>query len=250
MKRQTILIVVLIVAALGLVTFFIFKNLKPFQSPSLNTETTSPNNENSTSIANTNNNQPLASVPKMPDFSKIAISSSIAPADRNKLIAEIRDTITAIKQSPDYVQEWLQLGILRKAAGDYEGAAEIWKYVTLIRPDDYIAFNNLGDLYKYYLKNYSQAEKYWLRSVALKTDFVQGYQELSDLYRYNLKKPDSAVSILIEGINKNPKITDLPMYLATYYQDMGDKINAKKYFEKVLTIDPNNQAAKDGIKSL
>ncbi len=142
----------------------------------------------------------------------------------------------------------LQSGILKKNAGDYAGAKEAWEYVIKIRPEDYVAYNNLGDLYHHYLKDYPKAEFYYKKVVELKPDYLQTYTNLHDLYRI-FYPPDrragaeKAKAILLEGIQKNSNDYYLRIVLASYYKDQGDKINARKYYEEALTLNPPNKAA-------
>ncbi|OGN27179.1 MAG: hypothetical protein A2941_03315 [Candidatus Yanofskybacteria bacterium RIFCSPLOWO2_01_FULL_49_17] len=139
---------------------------------------------------------------------------------------------------------WLQKGILKKNAGDYKGAKEAWEYAAKIRPEDYIAYNNLGDLYHYYLKDYSKAEFYLKKTVELKPDYLQGYTNLHDLYRIFYKeKSDFADDILLEGIKNNQQDYYLRIILASYYKDAGDKQSARKYYEEALRLNPPNKAA-------
>lgn len=154
----------------------------------------------------------------------------------------------ALKQQSDDPAAWLQSGILKKNAGDYEGAKEAWEYVAKIRPEDYIAYNNLGDLYQHYLKDYPKAEFYFKKVVELKPDYLQTYTNLHDLYRI-FYPPDrragaeKAEAILLEGIHNNPQDYYLRIMLASYYKDQGDKINARKYYEEALKFNPPNRAA-------
>lgn len=130
------------------------------------------------------------------------------PAGDAKIIKELKDLSLQLSREPNYLQGWLQVGILRKFLGDYEGASLAWQYASVIRPENYIAFNNLADLYYYYLKDFPKAK-----------------------------------AILLEGISKNPKSADLMVFLASLYKDQGDKQNSRKYYEEALKLNPPNKAA-------
>ena len=147
-------------------------------------------------------------------------------------------------QGGDDPTAWLGQGILKKNAGDYKGAKEAWEHVVKIRPEDHVAYNNLGDLYQHYLKDYPKAEFYLKKTVELKPDYLQGYTNLHDLYRIFYKeKSGLADDILLEGIKNNPQDYYLRIVLASYYKDRGDKINARKSYEEALSLNPPNKAA-------
>src|SRR3989344_5597706 len=139
-------------------------------------------------------------------------------------------------------------GILKKNAGDYKGAKEAWEHVVKIRPEDHVAYNNLGDLYQHYLKDYPKAEFYLKKTVELKPDYLQGYTNLHDLYRI-FYPPDrragaeKAAAVLLDGIKNNPQDYYLRIILASYYKDQGDKQSARKYYEEALQLKPPNKAA-------
>ena len=61
------------------------------------------------------------------------------------------------------MENWLVLGVYRKMIGDYESAKEVWEYASAIRPQNSVSFNNLGELYAYYLKDNAKAEKIILK---------------------------------------------------------------------------------------
>ena len=165
---------------------------------------------------------------------------------------EIKALSSALEREPDYPKGWLQLGILRKFAGDYEGASLSWQYASVMRPADYIALNNLGDLYHYYLKDFQKAENYMRQAVAAKPDFISGYKNLHDLYVFSLKEKSAlADDVLLEGIKNNPKDYYLRTILASYYKDQGQKDLARKYYEEALLLNPPNKAAiEEELKNL
>lgn len=185
--------------------------------------------------------------PKVTDNIETAakpIAENAEPADNQKA--------AVLKQPSDNPTDWLQAGIVKKNAGDYAGAKEAWESVVQMRPGDWIAYNNLGDLYHHYLKDYPKAEFYFKKVVELKPDYLQTYTNLHDLYRIFYKaKTDLADDILLEGIKNNPQDYYLRVVLASYYKDQGDKINARKYYEEALKFNPPNKAViEEELKNL
>lgn len=134
----------------------------------------------------------------------INITGNLSEAEKKAVTAKIAEISSALKESPDLFESWLVLGIYRKMIGDYEGAREIWEYAAALRPGDFIPFNNLGDLYAYYLKDTKKAEEYFSKAVELSPNRVHLYQSFYDFYRYVMKDDAKAKAILEKGIAANP----------------------------------------------
>ncbi len=140
----------------------------------------------------------------------IIISPSLSP----EVVAAIRlqeDTlISQLKQSPTRVDLWLQLGVVRKIAGDYRGAIEAWNYVAAVAPSSYIAFADLGDLYQNFLKNYPLAETNYLEAVKLAPTDIDLYRNLFTFYHYQYKtNTNDALNIINQGLAANPGNAEL-----------------------------------------
>jgi tetratricopeptide (TPR) repeat protein len=157
---------------------------------------------------------------------------------------QIRENIESLREGYDNLISWISLGQLRKVIGDYEGARDAWEFASLIRPENSLSFHNLGDLYGSYLKDMPKAELNYL--VSLKNDpaNVNAYLNLADLYWYEGEK-EKIPNLLSRGIRDNAKTEDkLPLLarLAKYYAESGDKENAIKYYQEIITLDPENAA--------
>lgn len=161
--------------------------------------------------------------------------SDLSP-EVKKILADNTKRLTDIlKSDSSNFNAWLDLGSYRKQSGDYEGAREAWEYATVLAPESYVPWNNLGDLYAHYLKDFSKAEQNFKKSIALKPDYIGGYRALYELYRYSYKeKANLATQILKEGLAKNPQSTDLMVLLAQYYKETGDKTQARSYYNQAL----------------
>jgi len=144
--------------------------------------------------------------------------------------------IDDLKKDSSQADKWLDLGIQRKIAGDYEGASDAWEYAAALQPLSSIPFFNLGDLYHYYLKDFPRAEENFRQSIANDPSFIQAYRSLHEMYALSYtEKADLADDILLEGLQKNENHTDLLILLGKYYKGMGETENAQKYYEMALT---------------
>ncbi len=150
------------------------------------------------SVISNNNNVPNYTKP-------LTFSKDLTPDQR----ASLGDQFAAIKvvlaSSTTDFNAWVALGGVRKAAGDYRGAEEVWLYTANRWPTGSVAFNNLGDLYMNYLKDYPKAEENYKKVVMLDPQNINAYEALYALYRYSYKTDTSAAAdILAQGLTANP----------------------------------------------
>lgn len=146
-----------------------------------------------------------------------------------------------VKKNPDFFNGWIQLGLLKKIIGDFEGARDAWEYASLISPKNSISFANLGELYWRYLHIYPQSEINFKASIENNPKDPGTYVSLSDLYFYSLKeKLNLADDVLLQGLAANPKSMDLTKALARLYEKSGQYGNAIEWWQKVLDSDPKN----------
>lgn len=182
-----------------------------------------------------------------PNLDRPLTFSSNLPPEAKKIITDgIKRLTDTLKGDSSRFDAWLDLGSYRKQSGDYEGAREAWEYAGVLAPESYVPWNNLGDLYAHYLKDFPKAEQNFKKSITLKPDYIGGYRALYELYRYSYKeKSNLAPQILKDGLAKNPKSTDLMVLLAQYYKEIGDKTQARTYYNQAL-----NEFNKSGNTSM
>ena len=173
--------------------------------------------------------------PNAPDLDKpIVFYNNELPEETKTLL---RDKITKIrsrlKGDTDIFSDWLSLGVNYKIAGGYEEARDAWEYASIIRPLNSTSFGNLGDLYHFYLKDFPKAEKNLRTAIENNKQSASSYTALHELYKYSYKQDTALVTdVLFEGLTENPNNTDLLITLAAYYKEVGNTINAKKYYEQ------------------
>ena len=188
---------------------------------------------------------------RIPNLEKeIIIKAQISEAQKQKTIQEIKDTRSKLTADYDDLANWLQLGLLYKAVEDYPSAVEAWVFASLIRPRDWVAFHNLGDLYWMNIKDFPKAEIYFRKAIANNTHPMI-FQKLYELYRYSYtEKASLAVDVLKEGIAVNPKEPALIVVLADYYRDTGSKTNALDYYKRALELVPGNTYIVENLNKL
>ena len=246
-KALYLFLVVISAAGVGYYVFN-FSNTNRQESTSKNEATNSTSTVSTTINGVTIKGGGGVTVSVLPNVPIPSLDRAINPKGLTPEIAKlysdrIKETSAVLKNDPKLFDSWILLGTLRKGIGDYEGASLAWEYASELAPTNIISFNNLGDLYHFYLKQYEKAETNF--KLAIKNNHsTMSYQGLFDLYRYSYKTSTTlATDTLKEGIKKIPESIDLRVALAAYYKEKGNISQAKIYYEEAL------QKAKDQINT-
>jgi len=139
----------------------------------------------------------------------IIFPGSFTDEEKNIIKNKIEELIAAIKENPSNVSAWIDLGLYRKAAEDYEGAAEAWEYAGLLSPKNSVSFHNLGELYGYYIHDNEKAESALLKAIKNGPNEVHIYVKTAEFYRDVVGDMEKARGIVQKGINNNPNSQDL-----------------------------------------
>ena len=256
-QRKNIFTAIFLLFIIGAVLSYVYSDLKKSTSTSATFEqkdieagpitlgdgstgdykiTVVPSEETKTSVASA----------KIPDLNRpVTNNNRLDEAAFNTVSQKIEEITKKLKDDPKDELNWLNLGIYRKMLGDFEGAVSILNFVAVSWPSDYTPYNNLADLYQYYIKEYSLAEKNWLKVIELKPDYAQAYENLYGLYvsQYTEKQRE-ALPILLKGVKNNPKSVELLIYVARHYRSSKDVANANIFYEKAMwqaKLDGNQQ---------
>lgn len=160
---------------------------------------------------------------------------------KKKLYNEIDNYGEAVMGNPHFFQGWIQLGLIKKVIGDFEGARDAWHYAGIIAPDNVVSFANLGELYWRYLPDFPKSEKNFRQAIKNDSKRPEIYISLAELYYYSYKeKADLADNAYLEGLAANPNDDMLMRHLATYYKKIGDAKNALSWWRKILGTNPSD----------
>lgn len=172
-------------------------------------------------------------------------------SDKQDLYRSLQNFGKTVKENPSFFNGWIQLGLLKKTIGDFEGARDALEYASLIRPENSVSFANLGELYWRYLRVYTQAEINFKTSIKNDPSDPGTYVSLSELYFYSLKeKSDLADDILLQGLIVNPQSMDITKALARLYEKSGQYAQAIEWWQKVLANDSTNADLASMIEGL
>ena len=171
-----------------------------------------------------------------PDISRgIRFSESIPQEVRDILSKKATEAVANIRANPASGADWFNLALYYHTANDYEGAREIWEFLTVVAPSNTVAFNNLGKLYHFSVPDFPKAEEYFMKSLAIDAESLTPYVELFDLYRFSYKTDTTAaVDIMKKAMTIFPDNLDLFLALGAYYRDRGDTAQARSTFTNGL----------------
>lgn len=178
-------------------------------------------------------------VPRIPPLDRPFTPASRYPEDIRQLSIDKVNAATAeLRENPDLVSRWLEIAVYRKGADDFDGAEEIWIYMTKKWPGDPTAYANLANLYQLELNKPRAAARYWRKYIEIVPEGyrVAGYRSLHDLYRTKLADEDKARDVLLEGLARYPDSTDLMVPLAVFERDRGNLDEARTYFTQAKDI--------------
>jgi tetratricopeptide (TPR) repeat protein len=146
----------------------------------------------------------------------------------------IKTLVSQLKEDSNAVFAWFDLANQYKIIDDFEGAVEIWEYLRVVTPENTLSYLNLGNVYHYHLKEYEKSENAYRDAIAINNQTEGAYTGLHDLYKYSYKQGSAlAEGVLLEGVSAIEDSIALLTTLAAYYKEVGNSINAKKYYEQV-----------------
>ena len=156
--------------------------------------------------------------PTAPNFKLPLIFSAGVSADlRSSMQAQFTQEQTALATNGSDFNAWIALGVLRKEAGDYTGAAADWQYMSALYPSNIISNANLADLYTNYLHDYPKAAAAYKAAIANNPTQVYLYQDLFTIYTNQYPQPTATVvALLQQGLAANPNAAELKADLVKY----------------------------------
>lgn len=180
---------------------------------------------------------PLEDRPAAPAYAApLKYDASVSAAVRTTMEENFAATKALIKADPLDFNAWLGIGNLRLIAGDADGAKEIWDYVSKVWPTNEVSFNNLGDYYTNYHKDYAKAEANYRQAIKNRPGNATAYGNLYYLYQtVGYKRGAAAEAVLKEGVAAVPSDINLKVQLARYYRDARRAVEAKAAYDAAIS---------------
>lgn len=157
--------------------------------------------------------------PEYPSLDRPLVFGQGYPEEARKIMSDkMNATIAALKKDPNQYNEWLNLGIFRNGINDWEGARQIWEFLTVANPSQPAPFANLANLYAFSLKDPVRAEANLKKAIEKGPLEMSVYRLGYEFYRFVRKRDDLARDMLNQGIAK----TDSPdlKYLRDHYDEL------------------------------
>jgi len=213
MNKKTLSIIVVTAIIIGGGAYYIYTDILSIQTINKETDVELSNDMNIeaegdyTIEINPVDNEDNIPVPNLDR--EIVFSADILAEKQDKLRQTIEEISSELKKDSNLVDNWIELGVYRKNIGDYDGAIEAWNYALVLQPKSSITFNNLGDLYGYYLKDSIKAEQNFLKAIENAPKDIYLYFKISEFYIDVLGDADKARAIVQQGIDENPNSAEL-----------------------------------------
>ncbi|MBI4992181.1 MAG: tetratricopeptide repeat protein [Candidatus Harrisonbacteria bacterium] len=251
MKR--ILLILLLAFLIGIVTWYIWKDFQIAENnsqPAVSSPVITNGLSTSTEVIRSDNQEFKTRALKLVE-GPILVKAALGDRARNQAENKIKELTGLIKNNYNDMAAWLDLGAYRKLIGDYEGAAEAWEFVSEIRPQNFVSFHNLGDLYGFYLEDYPKAESNFLKSIENNSANIDAYIQLAAIYEFHYpEKRDQIENLFLTGIKLNPADYNLKIALGNYYKNLGRKAEALQYWGEALKLNPDNKSLQNDISNL
>ena len=247
-KKLTIYSISLLLLALG--SFFVYKEISNNNSKVV-VDNSYPNMNSATSTDTSIviNKLDCSEVKDFLDHSFV-FSVNFNAEVKNAYSKKISDTVSILKADCNAFSAWLDLGIYASSIGDYDSAKISWETASKIQPNYFLPYHNLGNLYGFSLKDLPKAEEYYFKAISKNFESLNSYSDLADLYLYG-GQVQKAITLLTNGLNESVSTNSHLFFLqklAFVYRESGDKANALKYYEKLLSADPANDSVRQEVE--
>jgi len=188
----------------------------------------------------------------MPDITYIYTEADfpdtdVFPSELPRLVDKLNKDYSYLRDNVDFSHYdiWVDIGNVKQALNDGQGAVEAWQYATTINNLSPLAFANIANYYKSFARDYERAEYYY--GLVMERDnigYYFDYEAYADLYRnYLPENPSRVESIMLLGVDKASPDRKLEFYryLYFYFEEKNDKAKMETYKNFILGIDPNYQ---------
>ena len=161
-----------------------------------------------------------------------------------------------IAQDSTAVTAWVNYGLCHQQLKDYDAARTALLRVTRLKPDYVKGWSHLAGTYVM-MDSTRAARRAYNEVIRLALPEKADYRaELFDAYRYLsvgrliAKDWNSALDSLDKAVNFRPEDVELRLYRGQAFFALNRKAEAKKEFETVLRMQPDNKEAKKALNLL
>jgi Flp pilus assembly protein TadD/peroxiredoxin len=125
--------------------------------------------------------------------------------------------------------------------GYLDQAAQSFKQVVALKPNDPEAYYNLGTLYLR-RNDLAEAQRYLEQTVKLRPDYPEAWNNLG-MIAGQQNRPDDAVRNFKQSLSIRPDYAVALVNLGNIYRRQGNFSEAENLFDRVLSVEPENPEA-------
>jgi tetratricopeptide (TPR) repeat protein len=134
-------------------------------------------------------------------------------------------------------------------SGDMEGASRILQRLVNLHPGFGLAHNDLAVL-NYRMGDKEQALSHYEAAVRLEPENIIFQKNLGDFYYVEQKRVKDALEVYVKVLEIEPEDIETLLALGNICRETQQNEDAVVFFERVLEIEPWNQAARVGLDAL
>ena len=201
---------------------------------------------------------------------------------QNKLQLANKFYNETLKQNPNHLGAYNNLGILHNQLGQYEKAKSFYEKAIEIQPYNADAYFNLGNTFKI-LRQHQEAISFYEKAIKIKPNYVDAHYNLANTLRetgkyqksiicyekvikinsthidsYNnlgilfneFQEHQKAIDCYEKAIEINPNFAGAYNNLGNVFKDLGEFKKSIKYYEKTIKINPNNIDAHNNLGNI
>lgn len=163
----------------------------------------------------------------------------------------LQNGLEMLNDYPDSFEARVNIARERAYFRDYDEAIKMYQQANEVSPKNTLAWGNLAFLF-FDLGRFDEAEACYLQAIKNKPTEVGFYIDLSQMYYEKMDKPQEAKDILLQGLSYdlNKKSGTLMSALANYYEIERNYSEALKWYQKMLEVNPDNDAVKGKVEEL
>ena len=156
--------------------------------------------------------------------------------------------VAAAKYSPSSHQNHNNLGDMYARHGEYEKAIQEFQTAVNLKPNYGDAYHNMANVY-WQIGKIDEAVFYYQKALVYNPNLWQSHQNLAAIY-FEGKQPERSQKELETAVLIAPDNPDLYTNLGIVYSALNEKDKATAAFQKALSLNANDERAKNGLISL
>lgn len=168
-------------------------------------------------------------------------------------ISKIKDNINKLQtlinehkitdDRPDFMAEYLSLGINYEILGEYSLAREWYLRAAAERPQASVPYSNLGTLYVM-MGGIKLATQAFQQAIKLEPDYILNWQKWIEFNRYQLRIDNEALkAIYVEALKATNNNRSILGSYAVFLEDIKDISAAISVWDGILRSDPYDKSA-------